>query len=115
MRILPEIRNKKTKSDITKLVQNRIEAKKYGINELIFSDVELNKRLNPIYLEFNNSKNPLVRAELRKIVSFEKKLKVIRREFNKSADEYNQNLIDHSFVCGKIFRMKPVDKYKLGF
>ena len=115
MRILPEIKSRKTKNEITNLVQNRMVSKKTGINSLIFADVELNKKLNPIYIEFNNSKNPLVRAELRKIVSFEKKLKVIRREFNKSADEYNQNLIDHSFVCGKILRMKPVDKYKLGF
>lgn len=113
MRILPELRDNKIKADTTKLIEQRMACKDKGCNALIKSDVELNKQLNITYKEMDKLKNALVREEFKRIVSLEKKLKTIRREYNKAVDEYNQNLIYHKKMCIKYLRMKPLDTYKI--
>lgn len=113
MRILPEIKDKKIKEETARLVEQRMLCKKGGCNNLIKSDVELNKQLKITYSEIDKLKNALVREEFKRIVSLEKKLKVIRREYNNSVEKYNKNLIHHKKVCIKYLRMKPLDTYKI--
>lgn len=113
MRILPEIKDKNIKEETVKLVEQRMQCKNGGCNALIKSDVELNKQLNITYRELEKIKNALVREEFKRIVSLEKKLKVIRREYNEAVEKYNQNLINHKKMCIKYLRMKPLDTYKI--
>lgn len=113
MRILPEVKDKKIKEETARLVEQRMQCKNGGCNALIKSDVELNKQLRVTYKELEKIKNALVREEFKRIVSLEKKLKVIRREYNQAVDQYNKNLIHHKKMCIKYLRMKPLDTYKL--
>lgn len=113
MRILPEIKDKKIKEDTVRLVEQRMRCKEGGCNALIKSDVELNKQLTITYQELDKLKNALVREEFKRIVSLEKKLKIIRREYNESVEKYNKNLVHHKKMCIKYLRMKPLDTYKI--
>ena len=113
LRILPEIKSKRTREEMTKLVSDRMEAKKKGTNEIIRKDVELNKHLKPIYDEINISKNPLVKEEFRRIIRLEKSLKNIRREYTASAEKYNEKFIKHPKLFLKYLRMKPLDTYNI--
>jgi len=113
MRILPEVKDKKIKEETVRLVEQRMQCKTSGCNALIKSDVELNKQLTRTYCELEKIKNALVREEFKRIVSLEKNLKVIRREYNQAVEKYNQNLIHHKKMCIKYLRMKPLDTYKI--
>lgn len=113
MRILPEVKEKKIKSETTRLVDQINNNKKMGCNALIKSDVELNKYLPKVYEEINKIKNPVVKEEFKRIVNLEKSLKLIRREYNKAVDDYNENFIKHKKMCIKYLRMKPLDTYTL--
>ena len=112
MRVLPEIKNKKTKDDMSVLIATRMEAKKHGNDALIKADVDINKKLKPIYDEFNKSKNPIVKEAFRNIVNLEKKLKVIRREYNNSVDKYNAKLVKKPKLYVKRLHMKPLNTYE---
>ena len=114
LRILPEHKNKDDKNQIATLIDTQIKSKSLGINATIESDVTLNKYLKQVYEKISKIKNPIVVEEFKRIIRLEKNLKLIRREFNKSAEEYNQNLLDHKLVCTKILKMRPVNSYKLG-
>ena len=114
LRILPELKNKEKESEVTRLVDTLINSKNVGMNATIELDVTLNKYLKAIYEKISKMKNPIVIEEFKRIIRLEKSLKSIRREFNNSAEEYNQNLIDHKVVCTKILKMRPVNSYKLG-
>ena len=113
MRILPEVKDKKIKEETARLVDQRMQCKNAGCNNLIKSDVELNKQLKITYQEIDKLKNALVREEFKRIVSLEKKLKVIRREYNNAVEKYNNNLVAHKKMCIKYLRMKPLDTYKI--
>ena len=113
MRILPEVNDKKIKEETARLVEERMKCKTAGCNNLIKSDVELNKQLTITYKEIDKLKNALVREEFKRIVSLEKKLKVIRREYNNAVEKYNKNLIAHKKMCIKYLRMRPLDTYKI--
>ncbi len=111
MRILPEIKNKAQKEEMHLLISKRMEAVRTGNNELIKADVDINKKLKPFYDSFNKSKNPIVKEEFRRIVNLEKKLKVIRREYNKSAEQFNAQLVKHPKRYLRFWHMKPFDTY----
>lgn len=113
MRILPEIKNKKIKDDMTLLISQRMEAKRQGNDKLIEMDVKINKKLDRIYSELNNSQNPIVKEELKKAVNFEKKLKTVRREYNKTVEVYNNKLIKHPKLMMKFLRMRPLNTYDI--
>ena len=113
MRILPELKDKKIIEETARLVEQRMQCKNAGCNALVKSDVELNKQLKQTYEEIDKLKNALVREEFKRIVSLEKNLKLIRREYNKSVEKYNKNLISHKIMCIKYLRMKPLDTYKI--
>lgn len=113
MRILPEIKDKKIKAETTRLVEARMKNKNNGCNALIKSDVELNKVLPKTYEIINKIDNAVVKEEFRRIISLEKKLKIIRREYNEAVNKYNDNLVYHKKMCIKYLRMKPLDNYKI--
>ena len=113
MRLLPEIKNKKIKDDMTALIGERIEAKQLGNDKVLEMDVKINKKLDRIYSELNKSKNPIVIEELKKAVNFEKKLKTIRREYNKAVEIYNNKLIKHPKLMMKYLRMRPLNTYQI--
>jgi hypothetical protein len=111
MRVLPEIKSNKTKEQITNLVSNRLNAKKISADELILRDVELNKKLKVVYDELNESKNPIVREEFRKIVHLEKNLKQIRRNYNEAVEKYNAKFSKNPKLYLKRLHMKPLNTY----
>ncbi len=113
MRLLPEIKNKKIKDDMTALIGERIEAKQLGNDKILEMDVKINKKLDRIYSELNKSKNPIVIEELKKAVNFEKKLKTIRREYNKAVEIYNNKLIKHPKLMMKFLKMRPLNTYQI--
>ncbi len=113
MRVLPEVKNKKTKEIIAKLVSERMNAKKQGADELLIKDVALNRQLKNVYDEINFSKNPIVKEEFRRIVHLEKKLKQIRRQYNESVDKYNKVFIKHPKLYLKYLKMKPLNTYDI--
>ena len=113
MRLLPEIKSKDVKEKMTKLVSERMNAKKLGNDKLIETDVEINKNLDQVYSELNKTKNPIVKEELRRAVNLEQKLKVIRREYNKAVEAYNQKLVKHPKSMIKFWRMKPLNTYSI--
>ncbi len=112
MRILPEIKNKKTKDKMTKLISNRVEAKKKGNDAIVEADVEINKNLKPIYDELNTSQNPIVKHEFQKIIQLEKKLKIIRREYSSAVDKYNDKISKKPKFYIMKLHMKPLNTYK---
>ena len=112
MRVLPEIKNKRLKDDMTKFIAARMNAKKTGNDDLVKADVDINKRLKPVYDELNKSQNPIVKEEFKRIVNLEKKLKTIRREYNNSVDKYNAKLVKRPKLFIKKLHMKPLNTYK---
>jgi hypothetical protein len=113
MRVLPEIKDKKVKDEMTNLVSEQLSAKKQGNDKLIENDVAINKKLDVIYRELDKSKNPLVKEELRRLVQLEKSLKTIRREYSKAVDQYNEKLVKHPKSMIKFWKMKPLNTYKI--
>jgi len=112
MRVLPEIKSKKVKDDMTKYIAARMNAKKTGNDDLVKADVNINKHLKPVYDELNNSQNPIVKEEFKRIVNLEKKLKIIRREYNNSVDKYNEKISKRPKLFIKRLHMKPLNTYK---
>ncbi len=112
MRVLPEIKNKRIKEDMTKFISARMNAKKTGNDDLVKADVDINKRLKPIYDELSKSQNPIVKEEFKKIVNLEKKLKTIRREYSESVDRYNEKLSKKPKLYIQKLHMKPLNTYK---
>ncbi len=113
MRILPEIKDKKVKKEITSYVEQMINYKRTNNDKVLELDVSINKKLDKIYSELNKSKNPVVLEELKRVVNFEKKLKIIRREYNKAVDEYNSKLIKHPKLMAKFLKMRPYNTYNI--
>jgi len=113
MRILPEIKNKGLKKEITKMVDDMMVAKRENNDKFIQLDVDINKKLDSVYSELNKSKNPLVIEELKKAVNFEKKLKTIRREYNKVVEVYNAKICKHPKLMAKFLKMRPYNTYNI--
>ena len=113
MRILPEIKDKKAKKEITSYVEQMINYKRTNNDKVLELDVSINKKLDKIYSELNKSKNPVVLEELKRVINFEKKLKIIRREYNKAVDEYNSKLIKHPKLMAKYLKMRPYNTYDI--
>ena len=112
MRVLPEIKDKNVKDEITNIVSEQLNARKQGNDKLIETDVNLNKKLDRVYSELDKSKNPLVKEELRRLVGFEKSLKTIRHEYSKAVGQYNEKLVKHPKAMIKFWKMKPLNTYK---
>ncbi len=112
MRVLPEIKNKKTKDEITSLIAERIDNKKNDNDKIIELDVKINQKLDKAYSELDKSNNPIVKEELRRLVQFEKSLKTIRKEYTKSVDLYNEKILKHPKAMIKFWKMKPLNNYK---
>ena len=113
MRILPEIKDKKTKKEITSYIDGMIQNKRANNDKVLELDVCINKKLDKVYSELNTSKNPVVKEELKKAVNFEKKLKIIRREYNNSVEKYNNKLIKHPKLMAKCLKMRPYNTYDI--
>lgn len=112
MKLVPEVKNKKERAEIIKLVDSRMKSKKMSYTEQIKLDVELNDKLKGVYLDLEKEKdNPVIKATLTNAFELEKTLKKVRDEYNMAVEKYNMNLIMHKFVCMRIIRMKPLDIY----
>lgn len=112
MKLVPEIKNKKEKAEIIRLVDDRMKSKKMSYTEQIKLDVELNDKLKNMYFNLEQEKdNPVIKATLARAFELEKTLKKVRNEYNVAVEKYNMNLIMHKFVCMRVIRMKPLDIY----
>lgn len=113
LRILPELKDKKMKEKISQLIEKRMECKRKGCDAFIESDVNLNRQLPRVYETIETSKNPVVREEFRRIMSLEKNLKAIRKEYSQAVDVYNDNLVRHKKMSIKYLRMRPLNTYQV--
>lgn len=112
MKLVPEIKNKKEKAEIIRLVDDRMKSKKMSYTEQIKLDVELNDKLKNMYFNLEQERdNPVINATLTRAFELEKTLKKVRNEYNVAVEKYNMNLIMHKFVCMRVIRMKPLDIY----
>lgn len=114
LKLIPETKNKKLAKKVVMLIDERKENFKTSYNNSILSDVKLNSELRKFY-EYLNSveKNEVTNSVLKKILTLEKDLKNIRKEYNIAVEKYNRNLLKHKFVCLKLIRMKPLDTYNI--
>lgn len=113
IKVLDEIKNKRLKTETINLIGKRVKARKSGYNEKVKIDVELNKKLKETYTEIDKlTSNLVIKEVFLKIVVLEKKLKVLREEYNDFVEKYNRNIIHHRKICILFLRMKPLDTYK---
>ena len=114
MKLLPEIKDEKIKTEVAKWIDLRVKNRKSSFNDKIKIDVELNKELKEFYTLINKiTNNEVIKATFTNIIELEKKLKNIRNEYNIAVEKYNMNLVMHKFMCMRIIRMKPLDTYNV--
>lgn len=113
-KLLPEL---KKQIDIKKailLIEERRENFESNYNNAIKSDVKLNAELKIVYSKINNLKlNELTKQLFNAILKSEIELKKLRKEYSEAVEKYNNNLINHKFVCLKLIKMKPLDTYSV--
>ncbi len=113
LRILPDVQNKQIKGETVRLIEQCMKCKDSCYNDFIKADVELNKQLKETYSEINKLKNSMDKELFKRVVTLEKNLKIIRREYNEAAEAYNQHLIAHKKICVKWLHWRPLDTYKI--
>ena len=113
VKLLPEVKGKKVAQDIIEGIDERKMNFSSSQNNAILSDIKLNTRLKKLYEEINHiSKNEIINQLFANILSIEKDLKRIRKEYNLAVEEYNQSLVKHKVILLKVMKMKPLDTYQ---
>lgn len=112
LKILGESKNNENAEMIARLIDERIKEKNLGYTAKMKIDILLNQELKVFYTEMNNIKNnEIIRNVLTNLISLEKKLKIIREEYNMAVAKYNNNLLNNKFISIRLIKMKPLDTY----
>ena len=113
IKLLHEIKDKSLTGNILRLIDERTKSKDKGHTYQMQIDVTLNKYLREFYELINRKKenNIILEKSLEAILYIEKLLIKNREEYNEAVEKYNMNLVKHKFLCVRVFRMKPLDKY----
>lgn len=112
LKILPDVKNKKEAERVLNLINERNKKSKISYDDAITADTILHNELKNLYEIINNqNKNQLQEEMFKKIISLEKKIKILRKEYTKAVRKYNMSLTVHPKVCIKLLHMKPFEMY----
>ncbi len=112
LKIIPNIEDKKYAERILNLINNRNEASKISYDDAIRADITLHNELKNLYDIINKmDKNELQLEIFKKVIEYEKRIKLVRVKYTEVVSKYNMGLTVHPKVCIKILHMKPLEVY----
>lgn len=112
LKIIPDIEDKKYAERILNLINNRNEASKISYDDAIRADITLHNELKNLYDIINKmDKNELQLEIFKKVIEYEKRIKLARVKYTEVVSKYNMGLTVHPKVCIKILHMKPLEVY----
>lgn len=112
LKIIPDIEDKKYAERILNLINDRNEASKASYDDAIRADIMLHNELKNLYDIINKmDKNELQLEIFKKVIDYEKRIKLARAKYTEVVSKYNMSLTVHPKVCIKILHMKPLEVY----
>ena len=112
LKIIPDIEDKRYAEKILNLISDRNEASKTSYDDAIRADIALHKELKKLYDIVNKmDKNELQSEIFKKVIDYEKRIKLARVRYTEVVSKYNMGLTVHPKVCIKLLRMKPLEMY----
>ena len=112
LKIIPDIEDKKYAERILNLINNRNEASKVSYDDAIRADITLHNELKNLYDIINKmDKNELQLEIFKKVIEYEKRIKLARVKYTEVVSKYNMGLTVHPKVCIKVLHMKPLEVY----
>lgn len=112
LRIIPEVPDKKISEKILNLINVRSKASKLSYDEAIKADIELHNELKKLYDVIDKmDKNELQREIFKKIINYEKSIKIARIRYSEAVERYNMSLTIHPNFCIKVLHMRPLEMY----
>lgn len=112
LKLIPDIEDKKYAQKVLNLVDIRNKASKVSYDEAIKADVELHNELKVLYDIIDKmDKNELQLEIFKKIISYEKQIKMVRTKYTQVVSTYNMSLTTHPKVCVKFLHLKPLEVY----
>lgn len=112
LKIIPELPDKDLSEKILNLINFRSKASKLSYDEAIKADIELHNELKKLYDVIDKmNKNELQKEIFKKIINYEKSIKVARIRYSEAVERYNMSLTVHPNFCIKILHMRPLEMY----
>lgn len=112
LKIIPDIEDKKYAEKILNLINSRNEASKISYDDAIRADITLHNELKNLYDIINKmDKNELQLEIFKKVIDYEKRIKLARVKYTEVVSKYNMGLTVHHRVCIKLLHMKPLEVY----
>lgn len=112
LKIIPDIEDKKYAEKILNLINSRNEASKISYDDAIRTDITLHNELKNLYDIINKmDKNELQLEIFKKVIDYEKRIKLARVKYTEVVSKYNMGLTIHPRVCIKLLHMKPLEVY----
>lgn len=112
LKIIPDIEDKKYAEKILNLINSRNEASKISYDDAIRADITLHNELKNLYDIINKmDKNELQLEIFKKVIDYEKRIKLARVKYTEVVSKYNMGLTVHPRVCIKLLHMKPLEVY----
>lgn len=113
LKLLPDLKNKGESQKVLNLIADRKEKSRLSYDLALKADVELNNELKKVYEQIDKMKKNELQIEIfHNIISVEKKIKKMRREYSNTVQKYNMSLTIHPKVCIKMLHMRPFEMYK---
>lgn len=112
LKIIPDIEDKKYAEKILNLINSRNETSKISYDDAIRADITLHNELKNLYDIINKmDKNELQLEIFKKVIDYEKRIKLARVKYTEVVSKYNMGLTVHPRVCIKLLHMKPLEVY----
>lgn len=112
LKIIPDIEDKKYAEKILNLINSRNESSKISYDDAIRADITLHNELKNLYDIINKmDKNELQLEIFKKVIDYEKRIKLARVKYTEVVSKYNMGLTIHPRVCIKLLHMKPLEVY----
>ena len=109
---IPDIEDKKYAEKILNLINSRNEASKISYDDAIRADITLHNELKNLYDIINKmDKNELQLEIFKKVIDYEKRIKLARVKYTEVVTKYNMGLTVHPRVCIKLLHMRPLEVY----
>ena len=103
LKIIPDIEDKKYAEKILNLINSRNEASKISYDDAIRADITLHNELKNLYDIINKmDKNELQLEIFKKVIDYEKRIKLARVNYTEVVTKYNMGLTVHPRVCIKL-------------
>ena len=112
LKIITDIEDKKYAEKILNLINSRNEASQISYDDAIRADITLHNELKNLYDIINKmDKNELQLEIFKKVIDYEKRIKLARVKYTEVVSKYNMGLTVHPRVCIKLLHMKPLEVY----